>query len=126
MWPCGHSQNVVMAQGNNMEVALGMDVTRGHVGTARNGGGTGHGCATRPPSTARRWRWRSVAVAHGHVGTAPTLMAHSVAVPCATPPSQRCCHIPPPPLQSHSVHLFNAAFIASTPALLPPLCAVAP
>ena len=56
MWPCGHSQNVVMAQGNNMEVAPGRDVTCGHVGMASNGGGTGqsdgdgtgHGSGTWP------------------------------------------------------------------------------
>ena len=76
MWPCGHSQNVVMAQGNNMEVALGMDVTCGHGGMARrwrwhrawrwltatwaqqqHGGGSGHGCDTWPWGHSKEWRW---------------------------------------------------------------------
>ena len=48
MWPCGHSQNVVMAQGNNMEVASGMDVTHGHQAWQGDGDGTGQGCDMWP------------------------------------------------------------------------------
>ena len=41
--------------GKEMVMAQGRDVTCGHVGMAKNGGGTGQGGGTRPPSMARRW-----------------------------------------------------------------------
>ena len=47
-WLWGHSQNVVMAQGNNMEVASGMDVTHGHQAWQGDGDGTGQGCDMWP------------------------------------------------------------------------------
>ena len=42
--------------GKEMAMALGMDVVRGHGGTARNGGGTEQGGGTWPPSMATAWQ----------------------------------------------------------------------
>ena len=57
-WHQAWRWHMATKHGKEMVMAQGRDVTCGHMGTARNGGGTGQGCDMWPCGHGKEWRWQ--------------------------------------------------------------------